>query len=105
MGLMSQGKSQAEKNARSRGAAARNMPTPQAPGAAPSSIPPAPAYTTEELQQMYDDPRYQHALELLEQTNSFIEPVQYLVQNGIPDAEAGASLAALKKAIAESQEE
>ena len=103
-GVMSQGKSQAEKNYMSSGGAG-GMPVPEPAGGGGAPAAPAPpAYSTEQLQQMYEDPRYQHALELLEQTNSFIQPVEYLVQNGVPEAEAGASLAALKKAIAESQE-
>ena len=80
------------------------------PGTVPvgGNAPPKPVqakkeFTAEELQTMYDDPIYQHALELLEQTDSFIKPVEYLIENGVPEAEAGQNLAELKKAIAESQ--
>jgi len=89
-----------------------NIPSPGLnPGTAPggaSNPPPKPVQmkkeiSAEELQAMYDDPRYQHALQLLEETDSFVKPVEYLIQNGVPEAEAGQNLAELKKAIAESQ--
>ena len=95
----------------SRAPARSHMPSPGLkPGASPggSNAPPKPIkvkkeITAEELQAMYDDPRYQHALQLLEDTDSFIKPVEYLVANGVPESEAGQNLAELKKAIAESQ--
>ena len=106
MGMMSQGKSAAEKTG-------RTVPKTSGMGGAGSvlsqggqapSVASAPQYSEEQLQQMYNDERYQQALNLLEQTGSFQQPVAYLIENGIPEAEAGASLAALKKAIADSQE-
>lgn len=94
----------------SRAPSRRNMPSPglnpgSSPGGSgrPKPIPVKREITAEQLQEMYDDPRYQHALELLEQTDSFIKPIEYLVANGVPESEAGQNLSELKKAIAESQ--
>ena len=81
------------------------------PGSAPggggpqtrTSIPLKRERSVEEIQAMYDDPRYQQALQLLEETDSFIKPIEYLIANGVPESEAGQNLTDLKKAIAEAQ--
>jgi hypothetical protein len=107
MGMMSQGKSEAEKSGGSRpkasgmGGGAGSV---LAGGGSPPPTASAPTqYTEEQLQQMYEDPRYQRALELLDETGSYQQPVGHLIENGIPESDAGSSLAALKKAIADSQ--
>lgn len=94
-------------------ASSGHMPTPGLnPGSAPVNSGPVPERqpiplkrerSIEEIQAMYDDPRYQHALQLLEETDSFIKPIEYLIANGVPEGEAGPNLTDLKKAIAEAQ--
>lgn len=70
-----------------------------------NSTPATPApLTMEQIQELYDNPIYQHALQLLEETQSFVKPIEYLVQNGVPESQAGFHLTALKKAIADASE-
>jgi hypothetical protein len=106
------GKSAAQRKAEKRSGGRSHMPSPggarggtSRPGTKrPAAKKIAKEYSVDELQQLYEDPRYQQALQLLEETNSFIKPVEYLVANGIAETDAGSSLAALKKAIAEAED-